>query len=79
MNLEMRKSIRLFLRRHRGGQGELARMLGVSQSFLSQWLRGEATSQRLEAEIPACMEELEQRMLRRGLGGAQGVVTHGAR
>ena len=66
MNAETKKRIRQFIAKHRGSQGELAQMVGVSESFLSQWLRGRSTSARLDAEVPAKLEELKGRVIERG-------------
>jgi DNA-binding transcriptional regulator YdaS (Cro superfamily) len=65
MDSDTKKAIREFLLKNRGSQGELAAMLGVSETFLSQWARGRSASARLDREIPACMDELNRRMLQK--------------
>jgi transcriptional regulator with XRE-family HTH domain len=66
MNAESKKRVRQLLLKHRGAQGEFAGMLGVSESFLSQWLRGYATSARLDHDVPSLLEDLRERLIRRG-------------
>lgn len=73
MNAETKKRVRLFVRKHRGAQGELAAMLGVSESFLSQYLRGRSVSARLDREIPGHIEALKQRVIERSMAAV--VVT----
>lgn len=59
-NAPDRSEFRTALRRHGVPQKDVAETIGVSETTISLWLKGEVSSPKLDAAIPAYVAGLER-------------------